>query len=30
VERQCVNTFRLLEKHKPNDIPDCMVPLYFY
>ena len=23
VERQCVNTFRLLEKSKPNDIPDC-------
>ena len=23
VERQCVNTFRLLEKNKPNEIPDC-------
>jgi transportin-3 len=23
VERQCLNTFRLLEKNKPNDIPDC-------
>jgi transportin-3 len=22
VERQCVNTFRLLELHKPNEIPD--------
>jgi transportin-3 len=22
VERQCMNTFRLLEKNKPNDIPD--------
>src|SRR5436309_15798511 len=22
VEHQCVNTFRLLEKNKPNDIPD--------
>lgn len=22
VERQCINTFRLLEKNKPNDIPD--------
>ena len=29
VERQCVNTFHLLEKHKPNDIPDCMVTLTF-
>jgi transportin-3 len=24
VERQCLNTFRLLEQHKPNDIPDCI------
>ena len=23
VERQCVNTFQLLEQNKPNDIPDC-------
>lgn len=23
VERQCINMFRLLEKNKPNDIPDC-------
>lgn len=22
VERQCINTFHLLEKNKPNDIPD--------
>ena len=26
VERQCLNTFQLLEKNKPNDIPDCMRP----
>jgi transportin-3 len=26
VERQCINTFRLLEKNKPNDIPDCTFP----
>jgi len=24
VERQCINTFRLLEKNKPNDIPDLI------
>jgi transportin-3 len=29
VERQCLNTFRLLEKHKPNDIPDCISFRYF-
>lgn len=26
VERQCVNTFRLLENNQPNDIPDCIAP----
>ena len=28
VERQCVNTFRLLEKNKPNDIPDRTFPCF--
>jgi transportin-3 len=28
VERQCINTFHLLEKNKPNDIPDCIIPLH--
>lgn len=26
VEQQCINTFHLLEKNKPNDIPDCATP----
>jgi transportin-3 len=26
VERQCMNTFRLLEKNEPNDIPDRILP----
>jgi transportin-3 len=29
VERQCINTFRLLEKNKPNDIPDRTPPNHF-
>ena len=28
VELQCINTFHLLEKNKPNDIPDCIIPLH--
>jgi transportin-3 len=26
VEHQCISTFRLLEKNKPNEIPDCAFP----
>ena len=28
VERQCLNTFSLLAKNKPNDIPDRTFPIF--
>ena len=28
VEGQCINTFRIMEKNTPNDIPDCTYLLY--